>query len=427
MVRLGAAGGSAGAGGDDGDGRSSRSRQPPAAHPHRLRPLASLPHAVRALQGNPGAGGAAGRGELGAALTCAPPCPQNAMRATVESHESSPRLPPVRVMVALGQEDLAIKVRGDTGPAGDPEPRRVSRSGVVTPRHLLQMSDRGLGVPLRKIDRLFSYMYSTAPTPPLGDGGAPLVRASVSRCHGLCGALGDKSAFQGGRGTFGGGWSGRARFELDMGTYGHPKMSPSVAWRHLGGAMGTRGWHGDICGRQGTFGSDMVTAGSGTRTLVGTRSTAGALTQPLCPPGRFWLRAAHLPPLRPVLPGGPAALLHGGLWHRRAHLPEGGCLPGGPQRRGRRALPPPCLPRPCPRTRWSDSPCTTSPRGGTTRPARTGGTGAYPAPSPRTPPPTASRRPPRAGSPEPRGPREHGAVPAPQLCLSWLLGSLGNV
>ncbi|NXW82211.1 PDK2 kinase, partial [Alopecoenas beccarii] len=70
---------------------------------------------------------------------------KNAMRATVESHESSPRLPPVRVMVALGQEDLAIK-----------------------------MSDRGLGVPLRKIDRLFSYMYSTAPTPPLGDGGAPL-------------------------------------------------------------------------------------------------------------------------------------------------------------------------------------------------------------------------------------------------------------
>ncbi|NWQ83297.1 PDK2 kinase, partial [Columbina picui] len=70
---------------------------------------------------------------------------KNAMRATVESHESSPRLPPVRVMVALGQEDLAIK-----------------------------MSDRGLGVPLRKIDRLFSYMYSTAPTPALGDGGAPL-------------------------------------------------------------------------------------------------------------------------------------------------------------------------------------------------------------------------------------------------------------
>nr|XP_038024798.1 pyruvate dehydrogenase kinase, isozyme 2 isoform X2 [Anas platyrhynchos] len=73
---------------------------------------------------------------------------KNAMRATVESHENSPRLPAIRVMVALGQEDLSIK-----------------------------MSDRGMGVPLRKIERLFSYMYSTAPTPQLGTGGAPLVGA----------------------------------------------------------------------------------------------------------------------------------------------------------------------------------------------------------------------------------------------------------
>lgn len=36
--------------------------------------------------------------------------PQNAMRATVESHESSLVLPPVKVMVALGEEDLSIKV-----------------------------------------------------------------------------------------------------------------------------------------------------------------------------------------------------------------------------------------------------------------------------------------------------------------------------
>ncbi|NWQ99844.1 PDK2 kinase, partial [Paradoxornis webbianus] len=70
---------------------------------------------------------------------------KNAMRATVESHENSPRLPAIRVMVALGQEDLSIR-----------------------------MSDRGMGVPLRKIERLFSYMYSTAPTPQPGSGGAPL-------------------------------------------------------------------------------------------------------------------------------------------------------------------------------------------------------------------------------------------------------------
>ncbi|KAK1160322.1 pyruvate dehydrogenase (acetyl-transferring) kinase isozyme 2, mitochondrial-like [Acipenser oxyrinchus oxyrinchus] len=65
---------------------------------------------------------------------------KNAMRATVETHESSPSLPPIRVMVALGGEDLSIK-----------------------------MSDRGGGFPLRKIERLFSYMYSTAPTPRIGD------------------------------------------------------------------------------------------------------------------------------------------------------------------------------------------------------------------------------------------------------------------
>ncbi|NXB65915.1 PDK2 kinase, partial [Struthidea cinerea] len=35
----------------------------------------------------------------------------NAMRATVESHENSPRLPAIKVMVALGQEDLSIRVR----------------------------------------------------------------------------------------------------------------------------------------------------------------------------------------------------------------------------------------------------------------------------------------------------------------------------
>ncbi|KAM6114900.1 pyruvate dehydrogenase kinase, isozyme 2 isoform 2-T2 [Phoenicopterus ruber ruber] len=34
---------------------------------------------------------------------------KNAMRATVESHENSPRLPAIKVMVALGQEDLSIK------------------------------------------------------------------------------------------------------------------------------------------------------------------------------------------------------------------------------------------------------------------------------------------------------------------------------
>uniref|UniRef100_A0A672HS56 Protein-serine/threonine kinase n=1 Tax=Salarias fasciatus TaxID=181472 RepID=A0A672HS56_SALFA len=72
---------------------------------------------------------------------------KNAMRATVETHETSLTLPPIKVRVALGAEDLTIK-----------------------------MSDRGGGVPLRKIERLFSYMYSTAPSPVHADNSrnAPL-------------------------------------------------------------------------------------------------------------------------------------------------------------------------------------------------------------------------------------------------------------
>lgn len=39
-----------------------------------------------------------------------------------------------------------------------------------------QVSDRGGGVPLRKIDRLFTYTYSTAPRPSIDDSrAAPLV------------------------------------------------------------------------------------------------------------------------------------------------------------------------------------------------------------------------------------------------------------
>lgn len=65
---------------------------------------------------------------------------KNAMRATIETHEASRTLPPIKVMVALGGEDLSIK-----------------------------MSDRGGGVPFRKTECLFSYMYSTAPRPSTGD------------------------------------------------------------------------------------------------------------------------------------------------------------------------------------------------------------------------------------------------------------------
>ncbi|XP_071418308.1 pyruvate dehydrogenase (acetyl-transferring) kinase isozyme 1, mitochondrial [Pithys albifrons albifrons] len=61
---------------------------------------------------------------------------KNAMRATMEHNADRCIYPAIRVHVTLGNEDLTVK-----------------------------MSDRGGGVPVRKIDRLFNYMYSTAPRP----------------------------------------------------------------------------------------------------------------------------------------------------------------------------------------------------------------------------------------------------------------------
>ncbi|MCJ8732604.1 hypothetical protein PDJAM_G00213340 [Pangasius djambal] len=61
---------------------------------------------------------------------------KNAMRATMELYGDAMEYPPIHVKIVLGEEDLTVKV-----------------------------SDRGGGVPLRKIDRLFTYTYSTAPRP----------------------------------------------------------------------------------------------------------------------------------------------------------------------------------------------------------------------------------------------------------------------
>ncbi|XP_067343411.1 pyruvate dehydrogenase (acetyl-transferring) kinase isozyme 2, mitochondrial isoform X3 [Channa argus] len=77
---------------------------------------------------------------------------KNAMRATIETHESSNSLPPIKVMVSLGGEDMSIKV-----------------------------SDRGGGVPFRRIENLYSYMYSTAPAPQMGEHARPPLEAK-RRC-----------------------------------------------------------------------------------------------------------------------------------------------------------------------------------------------------------------------------------------------------
>ncbi|XP_688551.2 pyruvate dehydrogenase (acetyl-transferring) kinase isozyme 3, mitochondrial isoform X2 [Danio rerio] len=71
---------------------------------------------------------------------------KNAMRATNDLHEGSKEgLPLIKAKVTLGIEDLSVKI-----------------------------SDRGGGVALRKIDRLFNYTYSTAPTPSLDSKRVPL-------------------------------------------------------------------------------------------------------------------------------------------------------------------------------------------------------------------------------------------------------------
>lgn len=73
---------------------------------------------------------------------------KNAMRAVVETHTHSTNLPPLKITICKGKEDLTIKI-----------------------------SDQGGGIPHSKIGLLFQYMYTTAPQPSPNqdnDGSAPL-------------------------------------------------------------------------------------------------------------------------------------------------------------------------------------------------------------------------------------------------------------
>ncbi|XP_063631525.1 pyruvate dehydrogenase (acetyl-transferring) kinase, mitochondrial [Cydia splendana] len=88
---------------------------------------------------------------------------KNAMRATMESHESCP--PPITVNIVPGKEDVSVK-----------------------------MSDLGGGIPRSVSDLLFKYMYSTAPQPSKSDShtvplagygyGLPISRLYARYFHG---------------------------------------------------------------------------------------------------------------------------------------------------------------------------------------------------------------------------------------------------
>uniref|UniRef100_A0A3B4XE43 Protein-serine/threonine kinase n=1 Tax=Seriola lalandi dorsalis TaxID=1841481 RepID=A0A3B4XE43_SERLL len=111
---------------------------------------------------------------------------KNSMRATVELHENSKEgLPPVKAKVTLGKEDLSVKVNRTQIHTQSILVKKKKNVVVFKcciclvflffyPTFFPQISDRGGGVPLRKIDRLFNYMYSTAPTPSLEPGAVPL-------------------------------------------------------------------------------------------------------------------------------------------------------------------------------------------------------------------------------------------------------------
>merc|ERR1719283_443137 len=69
---------------------------------------------------------------------------KNSMRATVETHNSND-LPTIEVLVAKGDHDVSIKV-----------------------------SDQGGGIPRHITDKLFQYLFSTAPRPSMTPTKAPL-------------------------------------------------------------------------------------------------------------------------------------------------------------------------------------------------------------------------------------------------------------
>uniref|UniRef100_A0A182TQF8 Protein-serine/threonine kinase n=1 Tax=Anopheles melas TaxID=34690 RepID=A0A182TQF8_9DIPT len=71
---------------------------------------------------------------------------KNSMRAVMEHHGTENDVPPIKVTIVKGKEDICVK-----------------------------MSDQGGGIPRSQVDQLFKYMYSTAPQPPKSKTDLPLV------------------------------------------------------------------------------------------------------------------------------------------------------------------------------------------------------------------------------------------------------------
>ena len=68
------------------------------------------------------------------------------MRATVEFHKDSDKLPNIQAVIVKGREDLTIKITDEAG-----------------------------GIPRGNIEKLFAYHYSTAPEPNKSIHGSPMV------------------------------------------------------------------------------------------------------------------------------------------------------------------------------------------------------------------------------------------------------------
>lgn len=58
----------------------------------------------------------------------------------METHQDSGNIPPIKVTIVKGKEDISVKI-----------------------------SDRGGGIARSQVDQLFKYMYSTAPQPSKSD------------------------------------------------------------------------------------------------------------------------------------------------------------------------------------------------------------------------------------------------------------------